>query len=159
MIHDRPPRLPPHAYIGLHRYHVRISTWNRARYFEVPETTIWALEQLLQRACAFGFAIRAYCFMPDHVHLMLEACSDDASLVRLIGHWKQATGFQFKQRHGVRLWQASFFDRVLRENDSSAVVAAYILGNPVRAGISSSVGEYPFAWCVWGNDLEGNTRG
>jgi putative transposase len=91
--------------------------------------------------------------MPDHVHLLLEAIRDDASLVALIGGWKQTTGFEFKQRRGGRLWQSSFFDRVLREDESSAVVAAYILGNPVRVGIASKVGEYPFSWCAWGNDV------
>jgi len=113
----------------------------------------------MKRSALFRFAVLAYCFMPDHVHLLLEAQGEGVSLVRLIADWKQATGYQFKRRHGLRLWQTSFFDRVLREQDSSAAVAAYILGNPIRSGLTRTVGEYPFAWCAWGNDVQGETRG
>jgi putative transposase len=117
------------------------------------------LEQLLQRLPEFGFSLHAYCFMPDHVHLLLEANRPDAGVAALISRWKQATGFRFKQTCGLRLWQPGFFDRVLREQESSSVVAAYIVANPVRAGIVKVVGEYRFAWCVWGNDVGAQSRG
>jgi putative transposase len=159
MIYDRPPRLSATAYVGIRRYHVRVSTWNREPHLAVAETAAWVLEQLMRRLSVFGFSILAYCFMPDHVHLLLESNQTDASLVALIGHWKQETGFRFKQMHGVRLWQSSFFDRVLREHESSATVAAYILGNPIRAGLASTVGEHPFSWCVWGNDVDTESQG
>ena len=159
MIHDRPPRLAPQVYLGRHRYHVRTSTWNRARHFETADTTAWVLEQLLQRLDPFRFAMFAYCFMPDHVHLLLESQSNDASLIGLISRWKQTTGFRFKHAHGVRLCQSSFFDRVLREDESSVSVAAYILSNPVRASLAATVGEYPFAWCAWGNNVGTDARG
>ncbi len=76
----------------------------------------------------------------------------------LMGHWKQATGFHFKLACGRRLWQTSFYDRVLRDDESRAFVAAYILNNPVRAGLTRTVGEYAFAWCVWGKEV-GGARG
>lgn len=101
----------------------------------------------------------AYCFMPDHVHLLLESDAETTSLVGLISHWKQTTGFYFNQCYRSRLWQPGFYDRVLREHESHQAVAAYILANPVRAGISRRVGEYPFAWCEWGNDVGMESRG
>jgi putative transposase len=141
------------------RYHVRICTWSCQPHFALPETTIAVLEQLLQRLTEFGFSLHAYCFMPDHVHLLLEANRPKADAIALISRWKQVTGFRFKQSRGLRLWQPGFFDRVLREQESSRGVAAYIVANPVRAGIAKSVGEYPFAWCEWGNDVGAQTRG
>jgi putative transposase len=158
VIHDRPPRLDSRVYFRKYCYHVRVSTWNRERHFENAATTNWALRHFLQQSEPFQFALLAYCFMPDHVHSLLESQSEANSLVGLIGRWKQATGYEFKRQTGVRLWQPSFFDRVLREADSSEAVAAYILGNPIRAGITSTVGAYPYAWCVWGNEV-GATRG
>jgi putative transposase len=116
-------------------------------------------QQLLRRQDVFGFAIHAYCFMHEHVHLLVESNRDAASLVAFIGHWKQGTGFHFKRMHGARLWQPGFFDRALREHESNQVVAAYIIANPVRAGLAKKVGEYPFAWCAWGNDVAAESRG
>jgi len=159
MIRDRPPRLSALICDGMCRYHVRICTWSRQPHFATPETTIGVLGQLLQLLPEFGFSLHAYCFMPDHVHLLLEANRPDARAAALIGRWKQLTGFQLKRSCGLRLWQPGFFDRVLREQESSNAVAAYIIANPVRAGLARTVGEYRFAWCVWGNDVGTQSRG
>jgi hypothetical protein len=48
-------------------------------------------------------------------------------------------------RLGVRLWQPGLFDRVLRDDDASVAAAAYLLANPIRAGLSRSLGDYPLA--------------
>ena len=61
--------------------------------------------------------------------------------------WKQKTGFDYSKRTGVRLWQAGFFDHVLRSDESTERHVDYVLGNPVRAGLARTVGEYPFAGC------------
>jgi hypothetical protein len=34
---------------------------------------------------------------------------------------------------------------VLRDDEATAAVARYILANPVRAGLTTELGEYPFA--------------
>jgi putative transposase len=149
----RPPRLFAFSYTGVHRYHVRITTWARQPHFVAADTTYAAREQLLRLAGEFGFVIPAYCFMPDHVHLLLEAQRPDACLTPFIARWKQTTGYQFRRRTGARLWQAGFFDRILREQESSTTVARYILENPVRAQLAERVGDYPFARCAWTDDV------
>ena len=57
--------------------------------------------------------------------------------------WKQLTGFAWKQRTGNTLWQKGYFDRVLRSDESDLEVIAYIIDNPVRAGLVRSPEEYP----------------
>ena len=59
--------------------------------------------------------------------------------------WKQRTGFEWKRRFDRRLWQSGFYDYVLREEDPVAAIVKYIIGNPVRAGITTEIGEYPHA--------------
>jgi hypothetical protein len=52
-----------------------------------------------------------------------------------------------------RLWQAGYFDRVLREDDSTFAVARYIVQNPVRAGLVRSPVEYPFCGSsIWSKE-------
>ena len=43
-----------------------------------------------------------------------------------------------------RLWQASFYDHVLRKDEDIEAVAAYITANPVRKGMGSCPEEYPY---------------
>ena len=106
----------------------------------------------MQLAMAYDFAVHAYCFMPDHVHLLMEGTASGSSLPPLISRWKQATAYTIGRPRGIRLWQPGYFERVLREQESSRVTARYILENPVRAMLASHVNEFAFAWCVWMND-------
>jgi putative transposase len=47
---------------------------------------------------------------------------------------------------GVRVWQRGYHDRVLRDHDPTERVVAYIVGNPVRAGLVSKARAYPYSW-------------
>jgi hypothetical protein len=38
-----------------------------------------------------------------------------------------------------------FFERVLRSDEQTGVVARYILENPVRAGLAATLLEYPYS--------------
>jgi putative transposase len=83
--------------------------------------------------------------MPDHLHLLLEGRSERSSLPLFVKDFKQRTGFEFKEKWGKRLWQPSYYDRVLRRQDDMEVEARYVFGNPVRRGLVSESGEYPFS--------------
>jgi len=149
---NRPPRLRNFTYVGLHRYHVRVCTWHRRRYFTEDALAASVREQLLQFANVCGFAIPAYCIMYDHVHLLAEATTATADLMQFIAGWKQRTAFVFRSVRCECLWQPGFFDRVLREQESSRVVARYIVENPVRAGLATVANQYPYAYCEWSDD-------
>jgi len=100
---------------------------------------------LLQASELSEFSVIAYCFMPDHVHVLLQAQSDDAPLLECIRRFKQVSAFGHRQRTGRVLWQTSFYERVLRDDEETAVVARYVLENPVRAGLTRSVQDYAFS--------------
>ena len=46
---------------------------------------------------------------------------------------------------GITLWQDGFYDRILRRDEDSLDVAAYIVANPVRAGLVHRVTDYPYS--------------
>jgi REP-associated tyrosine transposase len=142
----RPARLRGHSYVGASRYHVRTSTFERHAAFAEPDTVATVKAQLLRESEQQYFAILAYCFMPDHVHVLLEALDERASLCALVRRWKQASGFWYAKRHGRTLWQSGYFDRVLRREETTQLIANYIVANPIKAGLATRVGEYPFAW-------------
>ena len=91
--------------------------------------------------------------MPDHVHLIFTPLIDPArreviTLSRITKSIKGASAHLINrrlQRSGT-VWQEESFDRVLRSSEKLDEKAQYILNNPVRKGIVSSPGEYPWLW-------------
>ena len=86
----------------------------------------------------------AYCFMPDHLHLLVEGLAENSDCKRFIARLKQYSGFYYKRQFGTRLWQRYGFERVVRDSEHTFVIARYILENPVRAGLVAAIEENPF---------------
>jgi len=107
----------------------------------VVDTCLESLDAACRR---FGFKGLAFCFMPDHLHLMV-AGQEASSLKDFARYFKQLSGYRFRREHGVSLWQISYYDHVLRRDEDIREVAAYIWDNPVRAGLVKSRFEYAFS--------------
>jgi REP element-mobilizing transposase RayT len=101
--------------------------------------------QVLESADSHGFAVVAYCVMPDHVHLLVTAQREDADLGRFVKHAKQVTGFAYRRVTDASLWQPGYHERVLRDEEATLTLARYILENPVRAGLATVLGEWTHA--------------
>ncbi len=133
------PRLTSFDYMGDHAYHLVFSTADRLPRFRDGRLVASCLECLAASATRHRFNINAYCFMPDHLHLLITG-SDDASLARFAQHFKQATGYR---RPG--LWQRSYYDHILRREESLESIALYIWANPVRAGMVEDIVSYSYS--------------
>jgi len=131
------PRLPSFDYAGGYAYHIILATRARVPRFENGRLVAFCLDRLAASAERYEFRVLAYCFMPDHLHLLVLG-DERARLIRLVQHFKQATGF----RHSG-LWQRSFYDRVLRREEDLSDIADYIWSNPVVAGLAGDAREYP----------------
>jgi REP element-mobilizing transposase RayT len=128
----------------MYRYFVTICTDQRLTHFSDEPAARWMCAQIPQFFEPSQFAVTAFCVMPDHVHLLLEALADDADFTSTMRSWKQTTGYAWKQRTQKRLWQEGYYDRVLRDHDSDLEVVRYILDNPNRAGLMSDNRPYPY---------------
>jgi REP element-mobilizing transposase RayT len=84
-------------------------------------------------------------FRADHVHLVLTASSEESDFQRFMHNWKQRTGYNYKQRTGQSLWQESYFDHVLRDDEETKTAIKYALENPVREGMVKTFDDYPYA--------------
>jgi putative transposase len=133
------PRLHSFSYEGSYAYHLILNTRGGVPSFEDGRLVAVSLECLAASASRYGFDVVAYCFMPDHVHLLVTG-GQDASLVRFVQHFKQATG----HRH-PGLWQRSYYDHILRQQEELEDVARYIWANPLRAGMVENVLAYPYS--------------
>jgi putative transposase len=140
----RPPRLSSEQYVGLQRIFFTMCTFGRLPLFIAAGIVDPVREQLLHDAVADRVEIIAYCFMPDHLHVLVEALRADCDLRRLARVFKQRSSFQWKRRAEGDLWQRSYFEHVLRDDEDTFQVARYILDNPVRAGMVKNPEDYPF---------------
>jgi putative transposase len=120
-------------------------TYRRAPLLVHPSLIDVLVTQILRAGNCAAFAILAYCFMPDHVHLLVEGTSQEALLPRFLKLAKQLSGFHGKRVVGSAIWQAGCYERLLRLDEDSRRVAAYILLNPVRGHLVSRPEDYPFS--------------
>jgi len=133
-------RLSPDAYREGHAFFLTISTHHRYAWFSLhPDLADSGVKMLRHTSKIRQANLYAWCFMPDHVHLLV-ADRDVVEFVRLFKG--RMTPLASSREPGRRLWQRSFYDHALRGDESPRDVAIYIWGNPVRAGIVQNPTEY-----------------
>jgi putative transposase len=142
---QRPHRLNPASYVGFQRYFLTTCTAFRRPLFLDAALAYEVVGQLLHDAEFFEFAVLAYCLMPGHLHALLEAQSERSDFQAFVKRFKQMTGFAYRQAANEPLWQPGYHERVLRDDEATPAVVRYILENPVRAGLSQQIADYPFA--------------
>jgi len=83
-------------------------------------------------------------FMPDHVHLCIEA-SPSKNIIQFVQEIKSRIAVEAAhQGYPASFWQRSFFDHFLRKEEKLSTVIRYILNNPCRAKLASPWWEYPY---------------
>jgi putative transposase len=131
-------------YSGSFAYFITICTKDKLCYFDNAMTVNDVLSGLKLEADKANFIIYAYCFMPDHLHLLMIG-RDGSNLINFIKLFKQKTAYYFKQKTGASLWQKSYYDHLLRENEAINGVAGYIFENPLRKKLTNDIRDYAFS--------------
>jgi putative transposase len=138
-------RLAPQNYLGHGIYFVTICSHNRNPHFADISFGHMALGHLISLSGRHSFLLHAFCLMPDHLHFLSEGSSPQSNLLRFITAFKQRTAIAHKNRAEGPLWQAKFYDHILREPDQLELVASYIWANPVRKGLTENAASYPLS--------------
>ena len=131
----RTGRLPGFEYHGHFVYALTLAAFARQPRFEDARVVSEVHRIFCAAADKWTFQILAYCYMPDHLHLLLVGQEEDADLRGMMHDAKQRSGYWYSRRTGQRLWQESYFDHIVRDEESVTKQACYILANPVRAGL------------------------
>jgi putative transposase len=153
------PRLKEFEYTGRYAYHIVLLPKNRVPVFNDHSWARHCATELEAIAAATNFGVLAYCFMPDHLHALVEDLEDNAQLLRFVQRFKQKTAFKFKQRFGGQLWQQSFYDHGIRRPEDVNSVAQYIFWNPVEAGLVRRPREFELSGGRYFDALADDTDG
>lgn len=87
--------------------------------------------------------------MPNHVHLLIKP-NPGSSLPFIM---KNLKGFTSREANRIlkrrgSFWQLDYFDRFIRDEEHYLKTVAYIVNNPVKAGLCKSPSDWRFssAW-------------
>ena len=130
------PRLKEYDYASPNYYFVTICTWgkrcifgapgNRNAYGQIAEAGLQNIPDHFP-----SVKLDKYVVMPNHVHAILVLTDNDVSLPVLIGQYK---AYVTKQIHNldkhVSVWQTSFHDHVIRNQQAYEKIWLYIESNP-----------------------------
>jgi REP element-mobilizing transposase RayT len=124
---------------GYPRYFLTICTQDRQRVLATDTIHQRLLTFLQGSPQRYGWWPTCYVIMPDHLHLLVYANADSAAL----GAWVKA--LKAFVATGEFRWQKSFFDHVIRHDESETEKWEYIRQNLVRAGLVVKAEDWPFA--------------
>ena len=144
--------------MGPVRIFFTMNTFRRNRHFMTNDVVGPARDQLLRTSTECGVETVAYCFMPNHLHLLVEGPSDDSELVAFCRLARQRLAHAYARCTSRPLWQPGYWEHVLREGDTSEACALYIFGNPLRKKLAQSIGDYPYSGGTWFDKVGGSGR-
>ncbi|MEJ6476651.1 REP-associated tyrosine transposase [Pseudoalteromonas piscicida] len=90
----------------------------------------------------------AYTLMPDHLHLLFQLM-ESCSLSDAIRSLKGRTAARLRVMNIQQLWQKGFYDTCILHNTMLRNQARYIVANPLRAGLVTQIGDYPYWNCIY----------
>ena len=96
------------------------------------------------------YTMRAWCVMPNHVHV-LAATNAEHELGTIVQTWKSITARRINALLGRqgRLWGADYFDRYMRDHEHYLATFAYVVKNPVKAGLCAKPEDWPWSSAGW----------
>jgi putative transposase len=99
--------------------------------------------EVVSRACErFGWRVLSYCLMTNHYHLLVR--TPDANLARGMRDLNGVYAQRFNRRHGRdgHLFQGRYGALLVERGGHLLASVAYIVRNPVRAGLCASPREW-----------------
>jgi putative transposase len=173
---ERSQRRPAFNLPG-HAHALTFSTHERYPFLQADRTCEWLADALNKARVEHHFALWAYVFMPDHVHLLVYPLWQvyDISVIEQaikapVGrdavaylkehapHWLPRITVRRGQREERRFWQAGGgFDRNVDEPRALHEMVAYDHNNPVRKGLCQRPEDWKWSSAGWFAGLEPNS--
>lgn len=132
-----------------HLYFVTFNTRDRRKLFSDPAIATDAARLIHETGQRLDGAAIAWVLMPDHWHGLIEIGSG-ISLSAYVGRLKGAVSRRLRLLHPhlPPVWQDGFHDHAIRRSETIETIAAYLLMNPIRAGLVADLSHYPYWYCA-----------
>ncbi|CAN5877497.1 transposase [soil metagenome] len=89
-----------------------------------------------------------YCIMPNQVHFVATLINPELPFNKIMKSIKTFSAKQINAHVGRtgRFWQREYYDHVVRDGAELQRVVAYVLENPVKAGLCENWEEWPYSY-------------
>ncbi len=125
-------------------YFITFTCQNRSKIFSNHLAASVFCQQIKRNQQHCNCLWKTWVLMPDHFHGLLKL--NDENLSETIGHLKGSSANRVNKTLGAsgKIWQESFYDRGLREEEDRIAVARYIVANPLRAKLVNDIRLYSY---------------
>jgi putative transposase len=140
---------------------ITFTCYKKHRYLSGPASRMAFLDELARLRAEHAVRILGYVLMPEHVHLVLDP-REDTRLGVLIGRMKARSArvilSQLQEKGGRVLerskgkpavWQRRCYDHNCRTPDIVVEKIKYCHNNPVKRGLVSEPGDWPWSSYRW----------
>jgi putative transposase len=119
---------------------------NHSPCFFAPTDYALYLQDVAALAPRFGCTVHAYCLMTNHVHLLITPTTAQgcALLMKHLGQ-RHAQRVNRTYRRSGTLWEGRFRSCLIEEERYCLASQRYVELNPLRAGVVSRPGDYPWS--------------
>jgi putative transposase len=123
-------------------YLVTTVTAQRRSLFQFTATAELLERTILDYHSQGKYLLHAFVIMPDHLHALITPASD-VSLEKAMQFIKG--GFSFRLKSKLDVWMRSFNESQISTEEKFISCVRYIEENPVRRGLVSTPGAYPYS--------------
>lgn len=131
-------------------YFVTSATVARQRFFINFKAGCAAARCFEDKAVLGDATLLAWVLMPDHAHWLIQL-GDTHMLDQVMNRIKSSSARRVNRvlnRIG-QLWQKTYYDHAVREEEDLKGLARYMIANPLRANLVQHIYDYPFWNAVW----------
>ena len=127
-------------------YHILFRGVNQQNIFEEKQDYIKLLETIENVKKDMHFELYAYCFMSNHVHLVIkEAKNKDISLIMKRILTKYARWYNIKYKRSGALIANRYKSVPVEVDEYFLHLIRYVHQNPLKAGIVENIKDYPYS--------------
>jgi REP element-mobilizing transposase RayT len=116
----------------------------RPKIAKIVQGAMHYMEETLGR-----YRIIVYCIMPNHVHMVVDEVGPP--LYQVLGSIKRYSGRIANQALGLtgkEFWHRESYDHIIRDGEEFRRQVAYVLANPVKAGLVDTWEAWPYTY-LW----------
>jgi len=119
-------------------------TCQRLPIFRVEARARLLIEVLFGYRAQRKYLLHEFVVMPDHIHLLLTP-APEISLERTVQFIKGGYSYRLRKEETIKVWQESFTNHRIRDEEDYGRHCEYIHMNPVRARLVRDAASYPFS--------------
>ncbi len=136
-------------------YFITSSTDQKKRLLQSERMAQLLIEVLYDYRKQQKYLLHEFVVMPHHFHMLVTPCAAttlERSLQFIKGGFSHHAHHQFGT--SGQIWQTSFHDRRVRDEQEYLGFREYIHQNPVKAGLAATAEEYPYSSAKPGFELD-----